>query len=70
VTDLGTYGFDEETGEMTLLTLHRGVSMDEVRSSMGWEPRVSEAVGETPPPSERELRLIRSELDPAGVYTS
>jgi glutaconate CoA-transferase subunit B len=70
VTDLGTYGFDEETGEMTLLTLHRGVSMDEVRSSMGWEPRVSEAVGETPPPSEQELRLIRSELDPAGVYTS
>jgi glutaconate CoA-transferase subunit B len=70
VTDLGTYGFDEETGEMTLLTLHPGVSIDEVRSSMGWEPLVSETVGETPPPSDEELRLIRTELDPAGVYTS
>jgi glutaconate CoA-transferase subunit B len=70
VTDLGTYGFDEETGEMTLLTLHPGVSMDEVRSSMGWEPLVSETVGQTPPPSGEELRLIRTELDPAGVYTS
>jgi glutaconate CoA-transferase subunit B len=37
---------------------------------MGWEPRVSETVGETPPPTEDELRLIRRELDPAGVYTS
>jgi glutaconate CoA-transferase, subunit B len=70
VTDLATYGFDEQTGEMTLLTLHPGVSMDEVRSSMGWEPRVSETLGETPPPTEEELRLIRTELDPAGVYTS
>jgi glutaconate CoA-transferase subunit B len=70
VTDLATYGFDAQTGEMTLLTLHPGVSMDEVRSSMGWEPRVSETVGETPPPTEDELRLIRRELDPAGVYTS
>ena len=70
VTDLATYGFDEETGEMTLLTLHPGVSMDEVRSSMGWEPRVSDTVGETPPPTGEEIRLIRTELDPAGVHTS
>src|SRR4029077_14999242 len=36
VTDLGTYGFDEATGEMTLLTMHPGVTMEDVRSSMGW----------------------------------
>ena len=39
VTDLATYGFDEETGEMTLRTLHPGVTLDEVRANMGWEPR-------------------------------
>ncbi len=69
VTDLGTYGFDETTGEMTLLTMHPGVTLEQVRESMGWDPRVSEDLGETPPPTEVELRLIREELDPAGTYT-
>ena len=36
---------------------------------MGWEPRVSDDVGVTEPPSDEELRLIREELDPGGVYT-
>ena len=70
VTDLGTYGFDEGTGEMTLLTLHPGVSMDQVRESTGWKMRVSDELGETPPPTQDELGLIRTELDPQGVYTS
>ena len=69
VTDLGTYGFDEATGEMTLLTTHPGVTLDQVRENMGWDPRLAEDLGETPPPTEEELRLLREELDPAGTYT-
>ena len=69
VTDLATFGFDEETGEMTLRTLHPGVTLDEVRANMGWEPKLADEVGSTPAPSEEELRLIREELDPHGVYT-
>jgi glutaconate CoA-transferase subunit B len=70
VTDLATFGFDEETGEMTLLTVHPGVSVDDVRANMAWEPRVSESLGQTPPPTEGELRLIRTQLDPEGISTS
>ena len=69
VTDLGTYGFDEATGEMALRTLHPGVSLDDVKANMGWEPKVSTDLGVTPAPTEEELRLIREELDPGGVYT-
>ena len=69
VTDLATYGFDDETGEMTLLTMHPGVTIDDVRANMGWEPKVAPELGETPAPADEELRLIREELDPAGVYT-
>ena len=69
VTDLGTYAFDEATGEMTLTTLHPGVTLEQVRDNMGWEPRVADDLGETPAPSDEELRLIREELDPGGVYT-
>jgi glutaconate CoA-transferase, subunit B len=69
VTDLGTYGFDAGTGEMTLRTLHPGVSIVDVRANMGWEPKVASELGETPQPTDEELRLIREELDPRGVYT-
>jgi glutaconate CoA-transferase, subunit B len=69
VTDLGTYGFDDVTGEMTLRTLHPGVSLDGVRANMGWDPEVAADLGETPPPTDEELRLVREELDPRGVYT-
>ncbi len=69
VTDLGTYFFDQDTGEMTLATLHPGVTLDEVRENMGWDPKVAGDLGETPAPTDGELRLIREELDPQGVYT-
>jgi glutaconate CoA-transferase subunit B len=69
VTDLGTYGFDQDTGEMTLMTMHPGVTLEQVRENMGWDPKVSSELGETPPPSDGELQLIRQELDPEGTYT-
>jgi glutaconate CoA-transferase, subunit B len=69
VTDLGTYVFDDVTGEMTLATLHPGVTLADVRAETGWEPAVADGLGETPAPTGEELRLIREELDPAGVYT-
>jgi len=69
VTGLGTYRFDDETGEMTLSTVHPGVTVDQCRENTGWELRVADDVTETPPPTEEELRLIRDELDPEGAYT-
>jgi glutaconate CoA-transferase, subunit B len=67
VTDLGTYGFDGATGEMTLLTMHPGVELGQVKQNMGWDPMLAHPVGETPAPSDEELRLIREELDPLGI---
>lgn len=68
VTDLGVYGFDA-SGEMELRTLHPGVTLEQAREHTGWELRVVEDLGETPAPSEEELRLIREDLDPEGVAT-
>jgi glutaconate CoA-transferase, subunit B len=68
VTGLGVYGFDE-TGEMTLESLHPGVTVEQVRDSTGWDLKVADDVRETEPPSDEELRLIREELDPEGTYT-
>jgi glutaconate CoA-transferase subunit B len=68
VTDLGTYGFDDATGEMMLMTLHPGTTLDDVHVNMGWEPKVSPDLGQTPEPTHEELRLIREELDPGRVH--
>ena len=70
VTDMATYAFDEQTGEMTLLTLHPDVDLDEVRSNMAWEPRLAPDVGRTAEPTDEELRILREELDPRGVHTT
>jgi glutaconate CoA-transferase, subunit B len=67
VTDKGIYHMAD--GEMRLDRLHPGVSLDDVRASMAWSPRVADELDVTPPPSNEELRLIRQELDPGGVYT-
>ena len=68
VTDLGIYHFDD-TGEMRLDSLHPGATLEQVRETIGWEPRVTERLASTPPPTAEELRLIRVELDPGGAYT-
>jgi glutaconate CoA-transferase subunit B len=67
VTDLGIYHL--ANGELRLDHLHPGVSLEHVRGAMGWEPVVSDRLTETPAPTADELRLIREDLDPAGVYT-
>jgi glutaconate CoA-transferase subunit B len=68
VTDLGRYGFDPDTGEMVLAAIHPGVAVEEVRAATGWDLRVADDLQVTPDPTPEELRLIREELDPDGVY--
>jgi glutaconate CoA-transferase subunit B len=66
VTDLACYRFEQ--GEMTLSSLHPGVTLDQVRANLGWEPRVAARVETTEPPRSEELRVVRHELDPRHLY--
>lgn len=67
VTQLGVYRFED--GEMTLVGLHPGASLEEARAAAGWDLRVAGSVEETDPPTAEELRLIREDLDPEGIYS-
>jgi glutaconate CoA-transferase subunit B len=64
VTQLGMYEFVD--GEMTLVSLHPGVSVDEVTAATGWDIAIGDVV-ETSAPTDDELGALRS-LDPTGVY--
>ena len=68
VTDLGIYRFGE-SGEMRLTSLHPGATVDQVRDTIGWEIKVAPDLAATAPPTTDELRLVREELDPGGIYT-
>jgi glutaconate CoA-transferase subunit B len=67
ITDKALMGFDD-TGEMIVERLHPGVTADEVRDSIGWEIQFADDLERTREPTDDELRLIREELDPDGVY--
>ena len=57
VTDLGI--LVPEDGELTLVAVHPGVSVDDARAATGWELRVAGELGETQPPSDDELAALR-----------
>jgi glutaconate CoA-transferase subunit B len=69
VTDLGVYRFVDDGSEMSLASLHPGVNLNDLREATGWDLRVSEDLPVTEPPTAEELRLIREDLDPEGVYS-
>src|SRR4051795_3721265 len=58
VTDLGT--FEPRDGELTLVRVHPGVRVDDVRAATGWDLRVAGDVGETTPPTAQELEVLRA----------
>ncbi len=68
VTDRCVFRFDPTSGEMVVVSLHPGVRLEEVQGEMGWAPCVSPDLRETEPPTPEELRLLREELDPQGIY--
>jgi len=68
VTDKCVFRFDEATGEMVLHSLHPGVELAEVQEAVGWELKIAPHLGETESPTDEDLRLLREELDPQGLY--
>ncbi|WP_170972414.1 CoA-transferase subunit beta [Natronorubrum halophilum] len=68
ITDKAVMRFDDG-GEMYVESLHPGVTRDAVQQATGWELQFSSELVETNPPTEREIDLIRNDLDPDGVYT-
>lgn len=68
VTDIGLLEPDE-TGEMTLTALHPGRTVEEAKANTGWDLKVAAQVRLTEPVTEKELRILREELDPHGLYS-
>jgi len=69
LTDKAVLGFDESTGRMRLISIHPGVTHDDLRASTGFDLEISRDCAVTVAPTPEEVRLIR-ELDPHRLYIS
>jgi glutaconate CoA-transferase subunit B len=67
VTDLGILEPDE-SGELVLAALHPGVTAEQARLNTGWALKTAPDLRTTAPPTPEELRILRKDLDPDGIY--
>ena len=58
ITDLGI--LERRGGVLTLVAVHPGVEVDDVRAATGWDLRVEEGVGVTDAPTDDELVALRA----------
>jgi acyl CoA:acetate/3-ketoacid CoA transferase beta subunit len=66
VSDLGVFDFATPDHSMRLVSVHPGVTVEQVREATGFELVVPDEVPYTREPTARELELIREVIDPQG----
>lgn len=67
VTDIGILEPDA-SGELTLTALHPGKTAEEAIANTGWALKTAANLRFTEPVTEKELCILREELDPTGIY--
>jgi glutaconate CoA-transferase subunit B len=60
ITDLGVLRCEPESREFVLSSVHPGVEIPDVIEATGWALRVADDVSVTAPPTDGELRALRS----------
>ena len=66
VTDLGMLEPDEN-GEMVLTALHPGKTPEQAKENTGWDLKVASQLRTTDLVTEKELEILRNDLDPSGI---
>lgn len=67
VTDIGILEPDEN-GEMMLASVHPGKTAEEAKANTGWDLKAAVNLKTTEPITKKELKILREELDPTGIY--
>jgi acyl CoA:acetate/3-ketoacid CoA transferase beta subunit len=67
VTNLGVLDFASSDRTLRLVSVHPGVSVDDVRAATGFPLQVADDLEESRLPTDEELRLIREVIDPGGA---
>lgn len=68
ITDLAVMEINLDTGRFELTKLQPGATLETVREATGFELELSHKIDAVDPPSKTELRILREEVDPFGLY--
>lgn len=68
ITDRALFNFANDEREMTLYEIAPGETVETIQADIAWPLRVSPDLREMMPPTADELRVIREDLDPVGLY--
>lgn len=68
VSNLGLMGYDEKSKRMVLLATNPGVTVEQVLQNTEFEMLVADKVTVNPEPTEKELKILREEVDPDKLY--
>jgi acyl CoA:acetate/3-ketoacid CoA transferase beta subunit len=68
ITDKAIFDFDPKTKRMRLASIHPGTTLGDVLENLSFEPIVLGDPPVTEPPTAEQVRLIREEIDPDGMY--
>ncbi len=66
ITNLALLGFDEETCKMKLISVHPGVTIEDVIENTGFPLIIPENVETSPSPTDEQLKILK-DIDPAGI---
>ncbi len=64
------FDFDEATRQMRLTAMMPWTSVEQVLSKMEFEPLIADKIERMEPPTDEELNVIRTLLDPGGLAVS
>ena len=68
ITDKAIFGFDSKSRRMRLESIHPGTTIEDVLENLSFQPVVPSDLPITEPPTAEQVRLIRQEIDPDGMY--
>lgn len=68
ITNLTVMSIDKSRGRLRIDKLMPGVTLEQVQENTGFRPLLAPEIIAVDPPTERELRILREEVDPRGVY--
>jgi glutaconate CoA-transferase subunit B len=67
-TNLGVLSRQGPFDELELVSVHEGVTVDDVRAQTGWELKVADDLTVTAPPTGEEIHLLRDVIDKVRLY--